>query len=217
MKTTLSIIVALAVLGGGVYLYATRSVSAPVKDVSENTSTATTTQANMTVYRISKEKSLVTFVIDEQLRGKPFTVNGTTKEVAGDISISSDTSKLPTFGDIKVNAKTFKTDSTQRDNAVARYILKTESPENELITFTTKSVDVGNDSVLQLSGDLTISGITKPAVFMVKMKKEGETLTGDANVTLKRSDFNLVIPSIPFVANVPDTFMVKATIVAEKI
>ncbi len=211
MKKILIAIIVIAALGGGVYAYVSRPVEAP-SQVATETPVENPSQEG-TVYRIGGA-STVEFRINEVLRDKPFTAVGTTNDITGEIAIDGDS---VTFGEIKVNARTFKTDSQQRDGAIARMILKSESAENEFIVF--KPTDVKNMTAqgFTLVGDLTISGVTKPAEFAVLLGMKGDSLAGTATATLKRSDYKLVIPSIPFVASVDDAFTVTATVSAQKV
>lgn len=200
------------------FLYATRPTSAPtqsIESVGEQSEIVADEASGDVVYRIAPENSSVEYSIYEKLRGEPKTVLGTTNQIVGDINVSKNGI---TFGTITINARTFVTDSEKRDSAVNRFILKTEDPANEFIVFKPTSViEVIPGAEMNVSGDLTISGITKPAVFTIVGKQEGDTLRGVAKTTLKRSDFNIVIPTLDFIADVPDEFSVTATIVANKV
>lgn len=232
MKKIITVIAILAVAGIGAFMYLTRpvnidTVSPVVEETSETTSKETSASASSTAtetYTVSAEKSSVGFTIDEVLRGSPFTVQGTTSAVAGTVSLSStgSTTKL-SLGTITIDARTFKTDSAQRDGAIARMILKSTEAGNETITFKASS-DVtlpetprdGSTYPVSIPGTLTISGTSRPATFTGTLAKSGETLTAKVSAPMKRSDYGLVIPNIPFVANVPDAFAVAATITAHK-
>jgi len=215
------IIIILLLLTG--FLYATRSASDPTKSIEtvakEN---AVTPQAEgESVYRIESEKSSVQYEINEVLNDKSNLVLGETNQIAGDISISD---QKIIVGVLSINAKTFVTDSEKRDGAVARFILKSEDPGNEFITFKPGNISLIPATVVAstspdfiVSGDLTIAGVTKPAVFAVKGKIIDGILTGTAQTKIKRSDFNLIIPSVKSVASVDDTFTIKADIVANKV
>lgn len=222
-KKLLLAIVIIIMIGIGAFLYATRPASAPTQDLQAMLETATTGQAsaNAKTYRISQSESKAEFRIDEVLRDKPFTAIGTTNQIAGDIIFTGEATSPISFSTIKINARTFKTDSENRDGATARFILKSEDPSNEFITFTPTSTSVpesivaGGEVTGTVSGNLTISGVTKPATFTLKLKQSSDTISGTAITTLKRSDFDLKIPNVPFVASVKDTFDVSATIVAK--
>jgi len=69
---------------------------------------------------------------------------------------------------------------------------------------------------LTLTGDLTIAGVTKMASFTTSnVLVSPDTIMGDVQATIKRSDYGLIIPNIPFVANVPDEFIIGLRIKAD--
>jgi polyisoprenoid-binding protein YceI len=212
------VVVAVVVVG---VLYATRPPSSPTEDIQSVSDTLNNDKTPGTsLYRISQEGSKIEFKIGEILNGSPFTAVGTTNQVAGDIIVSNNPAKIE-IGTLKINAKTFKTDSSQRDGAIARFILKSEEPANEFIEFKpTGVIDLAGEIKpgmtfdLNVAGNLTVSGVTKPAVFSVSMKINEGKVIGTAGIKIKRSDYGLVIPNIPFVASVDDEFTVTADIVA---
>jgi polyisoprenoid-binding protein YceI len=66
------------------------------------------------------------------------------------------------------------------------------------ITFKSTKVEQAGDGALKVSGDLTIHGVTKPAVLDVTINKVGthpmaggEAAGFDAKTTIKRSDFGV--------------------------
>jgi polyisoprenoid-binding protein YceI len=214
-KKLIIALVVLATLGAIAFLYMTRAPDAPTQDAGARVSGLAATEREK-LYRIDSSGSRVTFSIGEVLRGKPFTAVGVTSNLAGDIVVSN---SAVTVGTLAVNARTFKTDSVQRDGAISRFILKSDNPANEFINFKpTGPVPISTQSnsavTFTLSGDLTVSGVTKPVSFTVVGTRSDQAFTGKATVTLKRSDFKLVIPNIPFVASVDDEFTVTADVVA---
>lgn len=240
MKKPIIIIAVLIVLFIGLFVYATRPVEAPTV-VSQNnsatsasisaSSTTSTDAAGASVYHISPSESVVEFRIGEMLRGSHFVAVGTTSAVAGDVFVTTagDTTSLA-FGKLTVNAKTFKTDNSRRDGAIARFILKSEDVGNEFIVFVPKTIsddrtnqDGAKSDVFIVTGDLTIAGVTKPATFKLTLSVEGgtglataTTISGIATTEVKRSDFNLTIPSVPFVADVDEIVNVMVKVVARK-
>lgn len=212
MNKKIIIGIIIAVLGAGAYFYATRPASAPTQDI--DTKTENQAQQTDSAYKIAQNQSHAQFSITETLNGKPFTAVGTTNQIAGTIAVSD---AIFDIGTITINAKTFTTDSEQRDGAIARFILKSEKPENELITFKPTKTKQTSPTQATVTGDLTISGITKPATFEINATVDGDTIAGTVTGTVQRSDFGLTIPNIPFVANVSDTINVSADIVAEKV
>jgi polyisoprenoid-binding protein YceI len=162
------------------------------------------------VYRIDQGNSKVTYTLGEELNGKPFTVVGTTNSVVGQVTLNTQNAESSGFGTIRIDARTFKTDSSKRDSAVVRLILKSDKAENNYISFTPKlvtgapqSITVGNEYSFRVSGPLTISGVEKTISFDVKAKMTNEnTIVGQADTVIARDAFSLQIPNIPFVANV---------------
>ncbi|MBP6912362.1 MAG: YceI family protein [Candidatus Pacebacteria bacterium] len=241
MNKNILIIVTLIVILGGGFLYITRKPMAPSQSAESALNQVSTDTGNMAPeelekelseemkntenpeavkdtkkhYKIASASSKVEFKIDEILRDKPFTAVGTTSDIAGDIYVKADNSIE--MGTIKINARTFKTDSSNRDTAIARFILKSDDPKNEFITFVPKKI-TGKLPKVNVSGDLTISGKTMPISFdIVAGVTDGNTLSGTASGALKRSDFNLTIPSVKFVASVNDQFTISANIVANEV
>jgi polyisoprenoid-binding protein YceI len=159
------------------------------------------------------------------LRGEPFSPVGTTSQITGDIIVSN-ASGTPSanVGLISIDARTIHTDSAQRDGAINRLILKTGTPGNEYVTFKPTSFSGLPDQIVpgaafsfSVTGDLTISGVTKSETLAITATLDGDTISGTMSGSFKRSDFNLVIPNIPFVANVSDEIKISSTFVATRV
>lgn len=216
MKKVLIISIVLAIAGFAVFTYATRDLAAPSAPVKTDDIKPAAAEG-VSVYTISNTGSRAQYELDETLKGNPKHVVGTTAAVTGQIQVEAG---VVTIGDIAVNARTFKTDAEKRDNAVGRYILKSEEPANEFITFRNITVssssglmEIGKTVMADATGDLTIAGVTKPTTFRVEgALKEGGFLEGTATATVKRSDFDLKIPEIESVANVSDEVLLTITI-----
>lgn len=218
MKNLFWVAIVAVVIGGG--WYALRPVSAP--SVAENGSVVTPDAAGagsaQDAYEVVPEKSSVQFSIYELLRSKPFTVVGKTQAVSGAVELDLENLAASRLGTVRVNARTLKTDSENRDRATARFILESEKPENEFIDFVMESITPGATSSVSIAGNLVIRGMTKPATFngtLVKEKDGAVRITAKAEV--KRSDYALTIPEIPFIADVADTVTLEADIVLQKI
>jgi polyisoprenoid-binding protein YceI len=217
MKNILAFIGLLAVLGIGAYWYLSRPVANPNTLPNDTVLTA----EDGTRYQINQEKSSVSFEINEVLRNEPFTAVGTTNAVFGDVAFDG---KNLAFGKIQVNARSLKTDDTRRDGALARLILKSEKDENEFIVFTPtglnrvpRTIPSNTPFEFSLLGDMTISGVTQPASFNVTMIITGTTVSVEFSGSVLRSDFSLTVPSLPFLASVDDTVVIKGSVVANRV
>lgn len=201
MKKVLIALAVIAITAIAGTLYALRPLEAPATPTPSP-------EAMETVYTVIPAESSVTYTIGETLRGKPFTVVGTTKAVTGTLAMG----ESGPSGEIKIDGLTFKTDSENRDRAVGRFILEVEKPENQFIVFKIDRV-TGAASAVEIGGWLTVHGITKPVVFTGTQEMIGEgMLVIKASATVKRADFNLVIPSISFVAGVDEDVQLDADI-----
>ncbi len=217
---TFFLIGAFVLVGVGIsaFLYLTRPVAAPSE-------TASTTEAGATagekLFALIAEESVATFRIFEELRGEPVTVVGTTSAVAGAVVINPTNPAAATITPITINARTFITDNERRNAAIARLILKAEDPANEFITFTPTALDgfpenpqIGEELYFTVTGDLQIMDMVKPVSFAVIATAESENrITGVAKATLKRSDFGITVPSLPFLANVADVVELELSFV----
>lgn len=171
-------------------------------------SSATTLSSDTIIAQIIPEESEVRFVIDEVLNNEPFTVVGTTNQVAGELAIDPSDPAATKVGVIQVNARTLATDSEFRDRAIKNRILMTD--DNEYITFTPtaltglpEQVEIGQSYTFQMTGDLTIRDVTKQVTFEVSVTPESQQrVAGTAQTTIVYSDFGLSIPQVPQVASV---------------
>lgn len=168
------------------------------------------TGGGLVIFTISPENSQVRFELNEELRGEPKTVVGTTDQVAGQIAVDRSDLSATQVGTIQVNARTLATDNDFRNRAINNEILNTD--EHEFITFTPTAinglpdnVDIGGTVNFTIVGDLTIRDITNEATFNVEATLVSDTeLTGTASTIVSRTDYDLNIPSVPNVANVEE-------------
>ena len=173
-----------------------------------------------TTYTLVQAESEARFLLDEVLRGSDFTVVGTTNQVAADLSFSLDDPQGAEVGTIRVNARTLATDSAFRDRAIKNRILYTD--DYEFVTFTPTELTglpdaatVGVAFEFQMTGDLTITDVTRPVTFDVTVTPTAEgTLTGSATTTFAYADFELSIPASQAVQAVADELRLELTFTA---
>ena len=226
MKRVLAVLTAIGVLGAGVALawFYSNGNAEPSTDLTatpiETPSTAAaseTTLARPTSYVISSAESSVSFTLNEELRGADATVVGSTNQVAGEIVVDFENPSASVLGDIVVNARTFATDSNNRNRAIRGVILNTDT--FEFITFSPTSIDglptePTDEFTFTVSGDLTIRDITRPVTFEAQVSGFSDRIEGSASSTVNRADFDLNIPNVPFVANVDEEVTLTIDFVA---
>ena len=174
------------------------------------------------LYRIVPEESEARFEIDEILRGEPTRVVGLTDQVAGDIILDFADAAASQVGVIRINARTLMTDEDRRDRATRSRILQSAEDQYEFVDFTPTaleglpgSVAVGDTARFTIVGDLKIRDITAEARFEATVNVVAEDrLEGTAETTVLRSTYNLVIPSVPFVADVGEEVLLGIRFVA---
>lgn len=166
-------------------------------------------------YTISQNESQARFTIFEELNGQPTDVVGSTNQVAGEAAIDLSDLSQTRLGTITVNARTLVTAEDRRNQAIRNRILHTD--QYEYVTFTPQSLvglsgsaEPGQTYTFQIYGDLNIQDVTQPAVFDATVSVESaERIRGIATTTISRSDFNLQIPNVPFVANVGENVILE--------
>lgn len=175
------------------------------------------------IFVIDQTRSTARFEIDEVLNGNPTHVVGTTDQVVGQIRVDPGDLSRVEFSDIIVNARTLETDSERRNRAMrGPVILDSGSDENELITLRVTSVEglagagqVGETHEFELTGDLTIKGVTQPVTFDSSVTwSDDTTLEGSATATVTRDMFEIGIPSVPGVADVTNEVLIAIEFVA---
>lgn len=172
------------------------------------------------VYGITSGEA--SYTINEVLYGDPKTVVGKTENIAGEAFIDpKDTSKTR-IGTIRINARSLVTDNEKRDNAVRRFVLQSERDEFEFIELVPTSIDGLREKIVsgvaydfKLKGNLTIKGVTKEAEFSGKLTLSGR-LDANASAKIKRSDFGIQIPNVPFVASVGDDVILSVSLSASQ-
>lgn len=179
------------------------------------TQAAAAPQGGAVIYQISQDESQVRFNIYELLRGQPKDVIGASNQVAGQAAVDLTDLSTTQLGEILINARTLETDDSRRNQAIRNRILFTD--QYEFVAFKptqiiglSGSAAPGQTFTFQVTGDLTIKDVTKPVTFDVTVAVESpERLTGSAQTTIALADFNLVVPDLPFVANVGETMALE--------
>lgn len=174
-------------------------------------------------FKIVAAESQASFTLEEDLRGVRTTVIGSTSEVGGSIMVDLANPANSTIGTIVINARTLETDNNFRNRALRSRILKSAQDEFEFIVFEPRalsnwsadSVGLGESVTFDITGDLTVAGVSRSVTFAAMATVDSETqVSGSASVNLLYADFGLVIPEVPGVANVTDDVDLSLAFVA---
>jgi polyisoprenoid-binding protein YceI len=158
------------------------------------------------------EGSEARFYIEEVLFGNDKTVEGITPDVTGEIQFDLASPSTATVGTITINARTLSTDDNRRNGQIQNRILQSAEDQYQYITFEPTSITglpetvaVGDTFNVQMTGNLTIKGMTLEKTFDVAVTVASETnLTGLGTTTITHQEYELSIPSVPIVASVED-------------
>lgn len=174
-------------------------------------------------FKIVSAESQASFTIEEDLRGVRTTVVGSTNEVGGSVMVDLANPSASSIDAIVVNARTLATDNDMRNRALRSRILYSAQDENEFIVFepqalsnfTAGAIGVGDSIRFDVTGDLTVSGVTRSVTFatQVSLVSDGE-ISGSASANLLYADFGLVIPNVPSVSWVADEVELRLDFVA---
>lgn len=201
----------------------TSTTTGDVSTTEEAGSVTTGESSGVKAFVIDPSQSMASFEIDEVLRGSPKLVVGTTSELAGQLQFDPADAGTLQFSQIVVNARTFETDSGNRDRAIrGPVVLNSASDEFEFITFDVTTIDglgdevpVGEPLTFSVTGDLLIRDTINPVTFEVTATMvDDATIEGSAEATVSRSDYGIGIPSAPGVADVGDEVVIRLDFVA---
>ncbi|MEO6529032.1 MAG: YceI family protein [Gemmatimonadaceae bacterium] len=154
--------------------------------------------------------------VREQLMGAnlPNDAIGKTTEITGTILAYPDGRLVRDSSRIVVNLKNLKSDKDRRDGFLQRRTLETEKyPTVELVPTSIRgfpgTLPASGVATFELLGDLTVHGVTRPTVWQVTARAEGQDVAGTATTAFTFKDINLDQPKVPVVLSVADTIKLE--------
>ena len=191
----------------------------------EATAEPTVAANNPVTFALLADETEARFHINEVLTGQPTEVIGTTSAVTGgDISVDYANPSAATVSPITVDLSTLVTDNNFRNRAIQDAILQSSRSEYKDAVFTVTSlsgmpdqVTVGQPVTFQITGDMSLHGVTAPLTFDATVTPVSETrLEGTASTTIPYADFGISILRLPpQVASVEDTVILEIQFAAE--
>jgi polyisoprenoid-binding protein YceI len=150
------------------------------------------------VYRIVSAESEARFSVYETF--PEGTAIGRTREIAGDVYIDFNTPSNSQLGTIRINLRTLATGDPDRDKSIRCCVLLTARPEYEFADFVPTQISgypeqvvFGQPNELQITGNLTLRGVTQPVTFNVLLTViSSDELRGFATATVIRSNFSII-------------------------
>jgi polyisoprenoid-binding protein YceI len=153
----------------------------------------------------------VRFRVREQLAGRslPNDAVGATRSITGTIVLDETGKVLARTQPFAVDMRTLKTDESRRDSFIQRSTLETAKyPSATFMPRTLSSLasplPQSGDVSFQMTGDLTVHGVTKSVTWQVTGTVNGEVLTGKATTAITFEDFGMSPPRVAVVLAVED-------------
>ena len=150
------------------------------------------------LFRIEAARSQARFSVYETF--PEGTAIGATNQIAGDIIVDFVNPSNSQVGTIRINLRSLQTDDPKRDQSIRCCVLLTGRDEYEFGEFKPTSisplpaqVELNQPISVQITGDLTVRGVTHPATFDVTLNLPDETeLHGLATAQVNRRDFGIL-------------------------
>lgn len=166
---------------------------------------------------IVPEESEVRFRIREQLANLPLPKEavGTTKDVKGSVFLLADGTVDRERSKIEVDARTLKTDRTNRDRNVQREVLNTDKyPTVTFIPMEIKGLSGGvptsGEGSLEMIGDLTVRDSTTQASWTGTAAYGEKEIMLSASLATSFSSLGINKPSVAIVLSVEENFVLEA-------
>ncbi len=148
-------------------------------------------------YSINPGQSSLEYHVDEVLFNENNRLNtavGVTREIHGEITVDRANPQNSAISAITIDISKFTSDSGRRDNQIRQRFL--ESSKYPTVTIVPKSIEglpetiqEGQSYDLKINSDVTIREATRPVTFEALVGLQGDTLSGQAGVTILMSDF----------------------------
>lgn len=187
--------------------------SAPVSSPPTGEPAAATQEAPAPVEEMSAPQVFVLipgetearFLVNEVLNGNPKTVVGTTQSVEGSLTPDFATPSNTTAGPIRVDLSTLRTDSSFRNRAIQERILESANEAFRYAEFVPtaltglpETITIGEAFNFQITGNLTLHGVTREVTFDVQATPVSESrIEGLATLHILYSDFDIAILRLP--------------------
>jgi len=178
--------------------------------------TAASLPAGTMAWVLASDGNQASYRVREQLANRSFPTDavGTTTNVTGKLALGGDGQPISGASLFTVDLTNLRSDSGGRDRYVRQNTLQTDQFPSAV--FTPKAVQglpstfpASGKVTFQVSGDLTIHGVTKPATWDVSAQVNGRELSGAATTTFSFSEFGMQAPRAFVVLSVEDKIQLE--------
>ena len=182
----------------------------------QGTSSAKTSSKAALRYVLAPSGSVARYRVREQLMGHDFPNDavGETKSLTGAIAFDANGKVIRDESKFTLDAGTFVSDQNRRDGYVRGRVL--ESDDYPTITFVPTEVrgvkmpvPTSGSAQIQMLGDLTVHGVTRPTTWNGTIQFSNTGLTGNASTAFTFQDIQLDQPRVPVLLSVADTIKLE--------
>ena len=178
---------------------------------------ARTPQQRATRYVVAATGNEARYRVREQLARVDFPSDavGKTNQVTGAIVIGADGRIVRDGSSVTVDLASIQSDNQRRDGFVRRNTLQTDSFPKAVFVPTSAqglpaTLPATGEITFQLTGDLTIHGVTRPTTWQVRAARSASgAVTGTATTSFPFGDFNMTIPKVGMVLSVDDNIALE--------
>jgi len=160
---------------------------------------------------LSSSDATAQYQTQEQLAGHnlPTLAVGKTTAVTGSIVLANG-QLAATASKITVDLSTLASDQSMRDNFIRGNTLQTSKYPDAVFVATQVSglpatLPTSGSAAFQLTGDLTVHGVTKPATWTVTATFNGSQVSGKATAPFTITEFGMNLPKAGPVLSVQDS------------
>jgi polyisoprenoid-binding protein YceI len=170
-------------------------------------------------YNLVADQSEASYKVQEQFlnRDLPNDAIGTTKNVQGSFLLTSGSQPVITQLKMTADLRTLTSDQQRRDDSIKDRWLESNTYPNA--TFVAKDVKVPSDQgpvTFNMTGNMTIHGVTRQETFKVTGKLAGDTITGTATTNILMKNYGFSAPDIAGMLTVKDGVTVTFNFTAKK-
>ena len=139
---------------------------------------------------------------------------GETKALAGAIEFDSKGNVIPQSSKFVVDAGTFVSDKDRRDGFVRGRLLEAdEYPSIVLVPTNVRGVTLplptSGTLPFEMTGNLTVHGVTRPTIWKGSAKFQDGRVTGSAATAFTFNDIQMEQPRVPVLLSVADTIRLE--------
>jgi polyisoprenoid-binding protein YceI len=189
----------------------------PASSSAQDTSTHSSAPSKAALRLVlASEGSSARYRVREQLMGHDFPNDavGETKSLTGAIAFDANGKVIRDESKFTLDAGTFVSDQNRRDGYVRNRLLESEDyPTISLVPTEIRGVKLplpkSGTAQIQMLGDLTVHGVTRPTTWNGTVQFNNAGVTGSASTVFTFEDIQMEQPRVPVLLSVADSIKLE--------